>query len=161
MNAPEKIPTLEIALKDLNEGGIALSPDKMMLVTLTLPQTDIPKLHAFMQSDSYEKSEAIREADIEEYTKSLEHAVNYASREFGSAATVFAQFLASLYNGNRVKADVSGISSLDVRNFEHLMNVMRLCKITYREPHSFFKNGNDIFEAIIKRHGLEKKRRAS
>jgi len=30
--------------------------------------------------------------------------------------------------------------------FEHLMNVMRLCKITYREPHSFFKNGNDIFE---------------
>ena len=153
------IPTLEIVLKDINEGRHIPDPDRMVKFTLTIPETGVPKLQAFMQSDSYEKSEAIREADIEECTKSLEHAVNYASREFGSAAMVFAQFLASLYNGNRVKADVSGISSLDSRNFEHLMNVMRLCKITYREPHLFFKNGNDIFETIIKRHGLEKKRR--
>lgn len=159
-SAKKETPTLEIILKDINEGRHIPDPDRMVEFTLTVPETDAPKLQAFMNSDSYEKAEAIRDADIEECTKSLEHCVNYASREYGSGATVFAQFLASLYNGNRVKADVSGISSLDRSNFEHLMNVLRLCKITSSEPHSFFKNGNDIFEAIIKRHGLEKRRKS-
>lgn len=160
MNAPEKIPTLEIILKDINEGRRILDPDKMVKFTLTLPETDLRKLQTFMSSDNYEKAEALRAADIEECTKSLEHCVNYASREYGSGAMVFAQFLASLYNGNRVKADVSGIRSLDRRNFEHLMNVLRLCVIAQQEPHSFFKNGNDIFENIILRHGLEKRRKS-
>ena len=159
-SAKKETPTLEIILKDINEGQHVPDPEKMVKFTLTLPETDVRKLHSFMQSDNYEKAEALREADIEECTNSLEHCVNYASREYGSGATVFAQFLASLYNGNRVKADVSGISSLDGRNFEHLMNVMRLCFIAHRKPHSFFKNGNDIFEAIIKRHGLEKRRKS-
>lgn len=167
MNAPtpryrdSKLPTLEIALKEQQESGLVLDPNKMMRIEMTIPQTDVPKLHAFMQSDNYEKAEALRKVDIAEYTKSLEYVVNYASREYGSGATVFAQFLASLYNGNRVKADVSGVASLDGRNFEHLMNVIRLCFDTRQEPHSFFQNGNDIFEAIIKRHGLEKRRRKS
>lgn len=153
-------PTLEIVLKDINEGRRIPDPHKKIRVELTVPETDVPKIHAWMQSDRYEKAEAIRNADIEECTKSLEHVVNYAAREYGSAAEVFAAFLGSLYNGNRVKVSVNRIGSLDGDNFEHLMNVMRLCFMTHREPHSFFKNGNDIFEAIIKRHGLEKRRKS-
>ena len=160
MNAPEKLPTLEVVLKDLSAEGRVRDPNRKVTFTYTVPETDAPKLLAWMQSDNYEKAEELRKANLAECTKSLEHCVNFASREYGSGATVFAQFLASLYNGNRVKADVSGIRSLDAMNFEHLMNVMRLCFRASREPHEFFKNGNDLFERIIKRHGLEKRRKS-
>ena len=160
MNATDKFHTFEIALKALNEGDRELDPNKKVRFELTVPETDAPKLHAWMQSDIYEKAEVIRKADLAECTKSLEHVINYASREYGGAAEVFASFLASLYNGNRVKADVSRIGALDRSNFEHLMNVMRLCFMAHREPHDFFKNGNDIFEYIIRRHGLEKRKRS-
>ncbi len=60
----------------------------------------------------------------------------WAERDCGSSR-VFAHFLASLYNGFRVKADVSDIGVLDPESFEHLMNVMRLCSMTQREPHTF------------------------
>lgn len=160
MNTPD-IPTLEIVLKDLSAEGRVRDPNKKVTFTLTVPETDAPKLWAWMQSDNYERAEDIRKVDLAEGTKSLEHCVNYASREYGSASLVFAEFLASLYNGNRVKADVSGIRSLDVSNFEHLMNVVRLCFQWHQEPHCYFKNGSEIFEAIIKRHKLEKRRRAA
>jgi hypothetical protein len=153
-------PTLEIVLKDINEGRHIPDPNKKIRVELTVPETDLPKLHAWMHSDTHEKAEAVRNAGIEECTESLEYVVNYAAREYGSGAKVFATFLASLYNGNRVKADVSDIGALDACNFEHLMNVLRLCFATHQEPHSFFKNGNAIFEGIIKRHGLEKRRKS-
>lgn len=156
----QAIATPEITLKDNPIQGQHLDPNRKIEVTITIRASEYQKLQAWMQSDTYEKAEELRKANLAECTKSLEHCVNYASRDYGSGATVFAQFLASLYNGNRVKADVSGISSLDIRNFEHLMNVIRLCKMTHQEPHSFFKNGNDIFEAIIKRHGLEKRRKS-
>lgn len=161
MNAPEKDLAIDISLNDPVDVRRWRDPNKMVKLSLTIPETDVPKLYAFMQSDIYEKAEATRKADLAEGTKSLEHIVNYASREFGSGATVFAQFLASLYNGDRVKADVSGLRLLDGNNFEHMMNVLRLCFKTNREPHDFFKNGNDVFEYIIKRHGLEKRRRKS
>lgn len=154
------VPTLEILLKDLAVEKRELDPNKDVTFKITLPEPDAKKLHAFMQSDNYERSQEIRNADIHEGTKSLEYVVNYASREFGSAATVFARFLASLYNGNRVQADVSGIRSLDGKNFEHLMKVMRLCFMGGMEPHEYFQNGNDIFENIITRHKLEKRRRS-
>lgn len=157
-SAKDAPPTLEIVLKELDDSKRELDSTKMVKFTLTLPETDTRKLHAFMQSDSYERAEALRNADLAECTKSLEYCVNYASREYGSASEVFAEFLASLYNGNRVKVSVNRIGSLDGSNFEHLMNVMRLCFIAHREPHDFFKNGNDIFEAIIKRHKLGKRR---
>lgn len=160
MNSPEKIPSFSIALKDLIESGHIPDPNKLIQITFTLPEPDLPKLHAFMHSDQFEKAEELRKAKMAEWTKSLEHVVKYASHEYGSGATVFAQFLASLYNGNRVKADVSGLRSLDGRNFEHMMNVIRLCYMAGREPHDFFKNGNDIFEFIIKRHKLEKRRKS-
>ena len=161
MNAEKTAaPTLEIVLKEMNEGLRQRDPNKDITVSMTIRETDVGKLNAWMQGDTFEKAQAIRNADLAECTKSLEHIVKYAIHEYGSAATVFAQFLASLYNGDRVKADVSGLRLLDGSNFEHMMNVMRLCYMAGREPHDFFKNGNDIFEFIIKRHKLEKRRKS-
>jgi hypothetical protein len=61
------------------------------------------------------------------------------------------------YNGYRVKADVIDTGTLDPENFEHLINVLHLCYITQREPHTFIDNGSEVFEGIISLWGMEKK----
>ncbi len=142
--------------------GVILPREEKVTVTLTLSADKVNKLHAFMASDTWEKAEAARKADLEGCMDSLEHAVKIATTHYGtSGGRVFATFLASLYNGNRVKVDASDIMSLDSANFEHLLNILRLRFETHREPHQFFENGGDLFERIIKDWGLEKHRRAA
>lgn len=132
---------------------------KMKTFELTIPADQVPKLQAFMAADTWEKAQQVRAANLEQCVESLKHCVRWALKDCGSSR-VFARFLASLYNGDRVKADVSDIRALDPENFEHLMNVMRLCFETSREPHTFFENGNEIFERIIANWRFEKGRRA-
>lgn len=142
--------------------GVLRPQGEKVTVTLTLSPEKVEKLHAFMASDTWEKAEAARKADLEGCMDSLEHAVKIATTHYGtSGGRVFATFLASLYNGNRVKVDASDIMSLDSANFEHLLNILRLRFETHREPHQFFENGNDLFERIIKDWRLEKRRRAA
>lgn len=134
--------------------------EEMVTVRLTIPRNQQKKLYAFMQIDAWEEAEKVRQARIEECTASLKHAVHWALHERGSGAMCFAQCLASLYNGERVKADLSSLFSLDMVNREHMLNVFRLVMETHREPHTFFSNGNELFEKIISDWGFEKKRRA-
>lgn len=146
-----KIEVLPLPEREAREG--------MRKVTITLPDADLPKLQAWMHSDTWEKAEAIRKANLQEWLKSLEEALNWALRHDTSGARVFATLLASMYNGNRVKFDVSDLKLLDMANFEHAMNCIRLCQETHREPHSFFVNGGQLFERMIADWKLEKKRR--
>ena len=129
---------------------------RMVTFSLTIEEDEQAKLMAFMSSDSWERAEEVRKASIQECTNSLRHCVMWAQRDCGSSR-VFAHFLASLYNGYRVKADVSDIGALDPENFEHLMNVLRLCYMTQHEPHTFVDNGSEVFEGIISQWGMEKK----
>jgi len=135
--------------------------DGMVRVSVTLPRADLPKLHAWMDSDTFEKAEAARKARLDDCLKSLEIAVNWALKHDTSGARVFATMLASMYNGMRVKFDVSDLKLLDAGNFEHALNCMRLCQATNREPHQFFEKGGALFEQIIRDWKLEKKRRAA
>lgn len=132
------------------------APPRMVTFSLTIEEGEQAKLMAFMSSGSWERAEEVRKATIHECTNSLKHCVMWAQRDCGSSR-VFAHFLASLYNGYRVKADVSDIGALDPENFEHLMNVLRLCYMTQREPHSFLVNGSEVFEGIIRQWGMEQK----
>lgn len=129
---------------------------RMVTFSLTIEEDEQAKLMAFMSSDSWEQAEEVRKASIHECTNSLKHCVMWAQRDCGSSR-VFAHFLASLYNGYRVKADVSDIGALDPENFEHLMNVLRLCYMTQREPHTFVDNGSEVFEGIISQWDMETK----
>ena len=129
---------------------------RMVTFSLTIEEDEQAKLMAFMSSDSWERAEEVRKASIHECTNSLKHCVMWAQRDCGSSR-VFAHFLASLYNGYRVKADVSDIGALDPENFEHLMNVLRLCYMTQREPHTFVDNGSEVFEGIISQWDMETK----
>ncbi len=142
--------------------GVPLPKRETVTVTLTLSPDKVDKLHAFMASDTWEKAEAARNAKLDDCVKSLAHAVEIATTHVGtSGGRTFATFLASLYNGDRVKVDASSIMSLDSANFEHLLNILRLRFETHREPHQFFVNGGDLFERIIADWGLEKRRRKS
>lgn len=135
--------------------------DERVEVTMTMRRGDIEKHHAFMHSDAWEKARAVRNQELHGCLDSLKWCVDIALHDDYSTAVSIAAFLASLYNGNRVKADVSRVFNYDGVHFEHLMNVIRLCHETHREPHTFFKEGNAVFERIITRHGLEKRRRKS
>lgn len=136
--------------------------DRMMTVEITIPRSDFNKLTDFMHADTWEKAEKARAADLDQCLHSIEVALTAATTHYGtSGGRAFATLLASMYNGNRVKFDVSDLKSLDMANFEHALNCMRLCQETHREPHQFFENGGRLFEQMIKDWGLEKKRRAA
>lgn len=135
--------------------------DGMVRVSVTLPRADLKKLHDFMSGDAWDKAEAARKANLTDCLKSLEIALNWALKHDTSGARVFATLLSSMYNGNRVKFDVSDLKLLDRENFEHALNCMRLCQELHREPHQFFQNGSSLFERVIKDWKLEKKARAA
>ncbi len=130
-------------------------------ITSTIPRAKFEKFNAAMHSDDWEKREELRRANLEQCVESIKVALEWATRIDCSGAATFARLLASLYNGERVQMDASRlVFSLDATNFEHAMNVIRLCHETSREPHTFFVNGGAIFEKMIADWGFEKKRRA-
>lgn len=136
--------------------------ERMIKVELTIPRSDLDKLHAFMAGDTFENAEVARHADLNYCLKSIEIALTVATTHYGtSGGRTFATLLASMYNGYRVKFDVSDLKYLDMANFEHALNSMRLCQELHKEPHQFFENGGEIFEKMIKDWCLEKKRRAA
>jgi hypothetical protein len=151
--------TDEIIKAELKPDAIEEHEDDpgMVQVTITIEREQVGKLMAFMNGDSWEKAQAIRKQDLKGCRESLAWCVEIALNDYNSTAVRIAAFLASLYNGNRVKVDVSGIGNFDAEHFEHLMNVLRLCHQTHREPHTFFKEGGRLFEQIIDRHGLGKR----
>ncbi len=131
------------------------------VVQVQIRADQVEKLHAFMAIDTWDKAQAARNAELEDCVKSVAALLNTARRHVGtSGGRVCATLLASLYNGDRVKFDVSDLRRLDQELFEHAMNTMRACYELNREPHTFFENGGRIFEEMIATWGLEKKRRA-
>lgn len=135
--------------------------DGMVRLSVTIPREKLQKLHDFMSGDSWEQANELRKANLDKCLKSMEVALNWALKHDTSGARVFATLLASMYNGNRVKFDVSDLKLLDRVNFEHALNCMRICQELHREPHQFFKNGDELFERFIKDWKLEKKARAA
>lgn len=133
---------------------------EMVRIEVTMTREKMLKLHDFMDGDTWEKAQDARNAKLSECLKSVEIAVTWALRHDTSGARVFATLLASMYNGNRVKFDVSDLKLLDRENFEHAINCMRICQELHREPHQFFEKGSELFERIIKDWKLEKKARA-
>lgn len=149
--------TLDVVLKGINELNRDPDPARRIEVKMVISEAEVEKLQAWMHSDHYEKAQALRQDDIKLWQDSLEYCVNYAMREHGSGSRVVAKVLISLYNSKIVRVGLADdLWSLDAVNFEHCMNVIRLCFQLHMEPHSFFQNGGDLFQYIIKRHGLRK-----
>lgn len=139
----------------------AFDPEEMREVTLRIPLKQIDKLHAFMAADTWERTMAARDADLAMCRESLVKCVRFVFQHRASSTRFIASVLASLYNGERVKVDLSAINQLDMEWKEHVLNVIRHHFETMREPHTYFVNGGEIFERMIREYRLEKRRRAA
>lgn len=126
-------------------------------LVVEIPAAEFDKLNAFWNSGLFEQATAARKGTLDACQNSAEIALDQALNQSGSGAMVLARVLASLYNGNRVKLDVSDLRRLDYANFEHAINCMRLSFETNSEPHTWFEGGGELFEKMIKTWGFEKK----
>lgn len=133
--------------------------DEMVTVTMTIPKEKADKLQAFMHSDTWEKAQAARHAELAKCRESLLACVRFVREHHANSTRFIASVLCSLYNGERVKVDMSGINLLDMHWAEHVLNVIRLHYEGFREPHTYIEDGGRIFEEIIKDYGFEKRRR--
>lgn len=136
-------------------------PEALVSVTMTIPREKVDKLQAFMHADTWERTMAARDADLAKCRESLEKCVRFVFEHRANSTRFIASVLASLYNGERVKVDLSNIGLLDMEWAEHVLNVIRLRYEEMREPHTYFKNGGELFERMIREYGLEKRRRRS
>jgi hypothetical protein len=135
--------------------------EEMVTVTMTIPKDKAAKLSYFMAQDTYEKAEAARNARLEKCRESLLECVRFVRQHHANSTRFIASVLCSLYNGDRVKVDLSGIGLVDPVWAEHVINVIRLhYEGGLREPHTYIQDGGRIFEEIIAEYRLEKKRRA-
>lgn len=137
------------------------SQEEMVTVTMTIPREKHAKLSAFMHSEAWEKAEAARNAELAKCLDSLVECVRFVRQHHANSTRFIASVLCSLYNGDRVKVDLSGIGLIDMVWKEHVLNVIRLHYEAGREPHTYFKDGGRIFEEIIGEYRLEKRRRRS
>jgi len=134
--------------------------DEDVTVRMTMPKSRLAKLQTLMDADTWEKAQAARDLKLSECHQSIGVLFNTQRQHLGTTGgRVCATLLASLYNGERVKFDMSDLRSLDQHLFEHALNTMRLCYELNAEPHTFFTEGGRLFEEMIERWGLEKKRR--
>jgi len=132
---------------------------EMVTVTMTIPREKAAKISAFMASDTWEKEMAARNVNLAKCRESLVECVRFVRQHHANSTRFIASVLCSLYNGDRVKVDLSGIGLIDMVWKEHVLNVIRLHYEGGREPHTYFENGGKIFEEIIDEYGLEKRRR--
>lgn len=134
--------------------------DEDVTVRMTMPKSRLAKLQTLLDADTWEKAQAARDLKLSECHQSIGVLFNTQRQHLGTAGgRVCATLLASLYNGERVRFDVSDLRCLDQHLFEHALNTMRLCYELNAEPHTFFSDGGRLFEEMIERWGLEKKRR--
>lgn len=146
-------------IASISKAPVAGDPE-MMRVEMTIPRDKAEKLHAFMHSDTFEQAQAVRKAELAQCVESLEACVNFVRQHHANSTRFMASVLCSLYNGDRVKVDLSGIGLLDPIWAQHVMNVIRLHYEGMREPHTYFgESGGRIFEEIIAEYRLEKRRR--
>lgn len=79
--------------------------------------------------------------------EALARLLNVARGHSGQCRIV-AEFLLSLYNGNRFKFDLTDFRCLDRELFDDCLEVLKLDYHPVREVHCYFKNGGKIWEAL-------------
>lgn len=142
-----------------------LHGDVDVTFTLTMPAAEREKFltcwSEWQQSDRFERRKSLREADREQGVKSLEHLLDLVMRvNFTCGSSyVIAGCLASMYNGERVKANLYRLGNVDLDTVEHLIHVIRLHMDGASEIHNYVPNGGRVFEQMMEAYRLEKRRR--
>ena len=87
---------------------------------------------------------------LQEYAAAVAVLVGVA-QQGTSGGRAAAQVLLSAYNGSEWQLDVTDLNSLDRKNFEAAMTVIRERHDTWTEPHSVIQNGSRIFDGLWKK----------
>ena len=61
----------------------------------------------------------------------------------------------SLYNGNRFPFDLTDFRALEASVFDACISVLRMDGEVRREVHTYFKNGDEIWQEMIARWGFK------
>lgn len=72
------------------------------------------------------------------------------ARGHSGQCRIVAEFLLSLYNGNRFRFDLTEFRCLDREIFDDCLQVLKLDYHPVREVHCYFKNGGQIWEQLAK-----------
>jgi hypothetical protein len=83
----------------------------------------------------------------------LERLVKIAQGPTGQSM-VAAEFLMGLYDGAYYKFDLTSLRGLDQQISDDCIEVLTLDKVYRREVHSYFTNGDEIFQKFAKYHNL-------
>ena len=70
------------------------------------------------------------------------------ARGHSGQCRIVAEFLLSLYNGNRFKFDLTDFRCLDREIFDDCLAVLKLDYHPAREVHAYFKDGGKIWEKL-------------
>jgi hypothetical protein len=92
--------------------------------------------------------------EYEEGKASLAALFKFATTHHTGGSEVVANVLASLYNGNRFKVDLTDLRLLDGELFGHVLNVLKLDHRPRQDVHCYFNDGGRRFEEMFDRYEL-------
>ena len=94
-----------------------------------------------------------KQAGQPQLLSSLDNLVKLAARSDSGGAYVAAKVVLSAYNSSDYPLDIAELGALDTDLFEDALNVIRLRIQHAYEPHEFFTEGRQLFEAIAEEKG--------
>ena len=145
MNAPT--PINPISRRDVGDGNTT--------VTLTIPLAKLDKLYAWINGDTWEKAQAVRDADLSHAGGSVVAMLKLAHRAPDtSGGLAVARLLAALWNSYDYTFTLSDLRVLDEANLEHALRVLRAYAEINRNPSSLIVDGDRHLAAMVKRCGL-------
>lgn len=90
-----------------------------------------------------------RKKELAEQVEALGRLVALCLGHRGGGTYPIIDFLMSMYDGECYRPDMQLLSRrIDVQPFEDVLKVMRLYRATGKEPHTFFRNGQALFERL-------------
>lgn len=129
-------------------------------VTVDVAPHRLEAFHAMLDEFSSGESrwdvmQALRANRLEKGKQALARLFDFAQKQDCGGSAVVAHFLASMYNGNRFKVDLTDLRLLSSQYFQDMLDVLYLDHAPAQEVHQYFANGGQRFEAMFKRYGLE------
>jgi hypothetical protein len=113
-------------------------------------------LYEFWRGESrWDVMQTLRANRLERGKQALARLFSFAETNGCGGSAVIAHFLASMYNGNRFKVDLTDFRLLSSEYFQDMLAVLYLDHAPEQEVHQYFANGGQRFEAMFKRYGLE------
>lgn len=128
-------------------------------VTMEVPKDRLEAfnrmLDEFYSGESkWDVMQLVHERKQQEGVEALHGLFKFATENSTGGSKVVAQVLASLYNGNRFKVDLTDLRLLDSELHADVLSVLYLDHASAQEVHNYFPHGGRRFEDMFRDYGL-------